>query len=157
MPLTDRFGLPLTTQSARAAESYGRAVDLLLSANAGGEALLDAALMADPEFALAHIARARLCQMQTRMPEAKEAAARARGLADRLSAREQGTIEVIALTVDGRAAGDGPPRSARRRLPARRAGLVIGARRVRIVGVQRPARPSRGAAGIAGTARAAMG
>src|ERR1700688_1982642 len=101
MPITDRFGLPLTTPSAQAAESYGRAVDLLLSANTGGEALLDAALMADPEFALAHIARARLCQMQARMPKAKEAAARARGLADRVSAREQGTIEVIALTVDG--------------------------------------------------------
>jgi hypothetical protein len=101
MPTEDRFGLPLTTQSPQAAESYNRAVDLLLSANTGGEALLDAALMADPEFALAHIARARLCQMQARMPEAKEAAARARGLADRVDAREQGAIEVIALTVDG--------------------------------------------------------
>src|SRR5258707_11989596 len=101
MPMEDRFGLPLTTQSAQAAESYGSGVDLLLSANTGGEALLDAALTADPEFALAHIARARLCQMQARMPEAKAAAAKARGLRDRVSPREQGTIEAIALTVDG--------------------------------------------------------
>src|SRR5437763_3839988 len=101
MPITDRFGLPLTTQSPQAAENYNRAVDLLLSANTGAEALLDAALAADPEFALAHIARARLCQVQARMPEAKEAAAAARGLRDRVSAREQGTIEVIALTIDG--------------------------------------------------------
>ena len=101
MAITDRFGLPLTTQSAQAAESYDRGVDLLLSANTGGEALLDAALTADPEFALAHIARARLCQMQARMPEAKAAAAKARGLRDRVSPREQGTIEAIALTVDG--------------------------------------------------------
>ena len=101
MPLTDRVGLPLTTQSPQAAESYNRAVDLLLSANTGAEALLDAALAADPEFALAHIARARLCQVQARMPEAKQAAAEARGLRDRVSAREQGTIEVIALTIDG--------------------------------------------------------
>src|SRR5258707_5209956 len=101
MPLADRVGLPLTTQSPQAAESYNRAVDLLLSANAGVEALLDAALAADPEFALAHIARARLCQVQARMPEAKQAAAEARGLRDRVSAREQGTIEVIALTIDG--------------------------------------------------------
>src|SRR4030088_3069389 len=101
MPLTDRLGLPLTTQSPQAAESYTRAVDLLLSANAGAEALLDAALAADPEFALAHIARARLCQVQARMPDAKAAAAKARGLRDRVSPREQGTIEAIALTVDG--------------------------------------------------------
>src|SRR5712671_3294585 len=101
MAITDRFGLPLTTQSAPAAESYGSGVDLLLSANTGGEALLDAALTADPEFALAHIARARLCQMQARMPDAKAAAAKARGLRDRVSPREQGTIEAIALTVDG--------------------------------------------------------
>jgi hypothetical protein len=32
----------------------------MLSANVGAEALLDAALAAAPEFALAHIARARL-------------------------------------------------------------------------------------------------
>jgi tetratricopeptide (TPR) repeat protein len=101
MAITDRFGLPLTTQSAPAAESYGSGVDLLLSANTGGEALLDAAIELDPEFALAHIARARLCQMQARMPEAKEAAAKARGLRKRVSRREQGTIEAIALTVDG--------------------------------------------------------
>jgi hypothetical protein len=73
----------------------------MLTANTGTEALLDAALADDPGFALAHIARARLCQVQARIPEAKEAAARARGLAERVSAREQGAIEVIALTIDG--------------------------------------------------------
>src|SRR5260221_544596 len=77
MAITDRFGLPLTTQSAQAAESYGRGVDLLLSANTGGEALLDAALTADPEFALAHIARAPLCQMRARI-ETGDVAAGAR-------------------------------------------------------------------------------
>ena len=53
----------------------------MLSANAGAEALLDRALAADPEFALAHIAKARLCQVQARIPEAKAAAAEARALA----------------------------------------------------------------------------
>ena len=101
MPITDRFGLPLTTESAQAAENYGRAVDLMLSANTGAEPLLEEALAADPEFALAHIARARLCQVQARIPEAKEAAAKARGLAARVSAREKGHIETIALAIDG--------------------------------------------------------
>ncbi|MBV9585088.1 MAG: tetratricopeptide repeat protein, partial [Alphaproteobacteria bacterium] len=101
MPMHDRFGLPLTTESAQASENYVRAVDLMLSANVGAEALLDDALAADPEFALAHIARARLCQVQARIPEAKEAAAKARGLAERTSAREQGHVETIALAIDG--------------------------------------------------------
>src|SRR5213078_2237904 len=101
MTLTDRFGLALTTDSPQAAENYIRAVDLMLSANAGAETLLDGALDADPDFALAHIARGRLCQVQARIPEAKQAAARARGLAERVTARERGHIETIALVIDG--------------------------------------------------------
>jgi tetratricopeptide (TPR) repeat protein len=101
MAIKDRFELPLTTQSERAAEDYIRAVDLLLSANFGAEALLEAVLAADPEFALAHIAYARLLQMQSRVAEAKEAAAFARSLAPRLLPREQSHIETIALVVDG--------------------------------------------------------
>src|SRR5947199_10142691 len=101
MPLQDRFGLPLTTASQEAAETYIRAVDLMLTANAGAETLLDAALDADPDFALAHIARARLCQVQARIPEAKEAATRARDLAERVTPRERGHIETIALVIDG--------------------------------------------------------
>ena len=101
MSMQDRFGLPLTTASAEAAETYIRAVDLMLSANTGAETLLDAALAADPDFALAHIARARLCQVQARLPEAKDAAANARKLSERATAREQGHIETIALAIDG--------------------------------------------------------
>ena len=101
MALTDRFGLALTTDSPHAVESYIRAVDLMLSANSDAETLLDAALDADPDFALAHIARARLCQVQARIPEAKEAATRARDLAERVTPRERGHIETIALVIDG--------------------------------------------------------
>src|SRR5204863_8984527 len=102
MPITDRFGLPLTTQSPQAAKNYNRAVDLLLSANTGAEALLDAALASDPEFALAHIARARLLQVQARAAEAGEAAQAARALGDRVTAREARHIETVALAIDGR-------------------------------------------------------
>lgn len=101
MALSDRFGLPVTAASAPAVEDYVAAVDLILSANTGAEALLDRALATDPEFALAHIARARLLQVQTRGGEARAAAAQARALADRLTPRERGHIETIALAVDG--------------------------------------------------------
>src|SRR5216683_3920308 len=101
MPFEDRFGLALTTSSAAAAEDYVRALDLMLSANIGGEELLDAALAADPEFALAHIARARLLAVQARVAEAKEAAAAARALSDRVRSREARHIETVALAIDG--------------------------------------------------------
>ena len=104
MPIEDRFGLPLSTSSPRAAEDYGAAVDLILTAYAGAEKLLDRALAADPDFALAHIARARLLQVQTRGAEARAAATQARALAAPVTPRERGHIETIALAIDA----DGP-------------------------------------------------
>ena len=101
MPLEDRFGLKLSTASDAAAADYATAVDLMLSANAGAEALFDRALAADPDFALAHIARARLRQVQARIPEAKEGAAKARALAARVTPREARHIEAVALVIDG--------------------------------------------------------
>jgi tetratricopeptide (TPR) repeat protein len=105
MPLKDRFDLPVTCNSAAAVEDYVAAVDLLLSAWPGTEARLDRALVADPDFALAHIARARLLQLQARVPEAKAAAAFAQSLADRVTARERRHLEAIALSING-AAGE---------------------------------------------------
>ena len=105
MPLKDRFDLPVTCAAAAAVDDYVAAVDLLLSAWPGTEARLDRALAADPDFALAHIARARLLQLQARMPEAKAAAAHAQSLADRVTPRERRHIEAIALSING-AAGD---------------------------------------------------
>jgi hypothetical protein len=105
MPLEDRFGLALTTRDAAAAVDYVAAVNLMLSGNAGAEALLDRALAADPEFAASHIARARLCQVQARIPEAKTAAAAARALAGGVTPREARHIETIALAIDGNGPG----------------------------------------------------
>ena len=100
-PLNDRFGLPVTCATAAGLEDYVAAVDLLLSAWPGAGERLDRALAADPDFALAHIARARLLQLQARIAEAKAAAARAQSLAHRITARERRHIEAIALSIDG--------------------------------------------------------
>jgi hypothetical protein len=104
MLLKDRFELPVTCVSFAAVEDYVAAVDLLLSAWPGAEARLGRALAADPDFALAHIARARLLQLRAKVPNAKEAAARAQSLATRVTARERRHIEAIALSING--AGD---------------------------------------------------
>jgi tetratricopeptide (TPR) repeat protein len=104
MSMTDRFDLPVTSASTAAVADYVAAVDLLLSANIGADTLLERAIAADPDFALAHIARARLLQLQARMGEAREAAARAKALAGHASTRERRHIKAIALTIGGAAA-----------------------------------------------------
>jgi hypothetical protein len=105
MGMIDRFGLPLTAASGEAVADYVAGIDLLLSANTGADALLERAIAADPDFALAHIALARLRQLQARMPEARAAVERARSLSGRGSGRERGHIETIALAIGGAAAG----------------------------------------------------
>src|SRR5690606_25831209 len=55
MAFTDRYGLELTTTSARAAELYSRGLDHALAAEAPAEACFAEALKEDPTFALAAI------------------------------------------------------------------------------------------------------
>src|SRR5438093_1034740 len=54
--MQDRYGLPLTTSSARAAECFIEGLDLLLEQNFGPEEQFTQAIEADPEFALAQYA-----------------------------------------------------------------------------------------------------
>ncbi len=49
----DTHDLPLSTTSAEAAEHYREVVRLILAAWPGAEAAFDAAIAADPDFALA--------------------------------------------------------------------------------------------------------
>ncbi len=90
MPHTDRLGLPLTTSSNAAAAAYRAGVDLLLATWTGAAEEFDAAIAADPEFALAHAARARLHFIRAEGPAAKAAIARAVACAA-LNATERGT------------------------------------------------------------------
>ncbi|MGY2939487.1 hypothetical protein ACVWZ6_009089 [Bradyrhizobium sp. GM6.1] len=60
MALEDRYGLPLSTSSPKAASAYREGVDLMLAGWTGTAETLECAIAADPDFALAHIARARL-------------------------------------------------------------------------------------------------
>jgi tetratricopeptide (TPR) repeat protein len=100
---SDRFGLPVTTGSGPALALYVEAVDRMLSANAGAEALLGQALELDPDFALAHAALARNAQLYGRMEEARSAAARAGACATLLSERERRHVEALAFAINGEA------------------------------------------------------
>jgi tetratricopeptide (TPR) repeat protein len=98
----DRYGLPLSTSSAAAADAYVRAADNLLAAGADLAQGFEAALALDPGFALAEIGRARCLATYGRGAEARASATRARGLAAGITARERSHVEALALAVEGR-------------------------------------------------------
>ncbi|HWT10505.1 MAG TPA: tetratricopeptide repeat protein [Roseomonas sp.] len=105
MARLDSRGLPLATPSDLAAERYREGVDLLLSAWPGADVALDAAIAADPDFALAHAARARLHAIRAEMPEARAAIAAAAAIAaSHGTERERSHVAILSLAIHGRSA-----------------------------------------------------
>ena len=105
MACLDSRGLPLSTTSDRAAERYREGVDLLLSAWPGAAEALEAAVAADPDFALAHAARARLHAIRAEPAEARARIAAAADLvARRGTERERSHVEVLSLAISGQPA-----------------------------------------------------
>jgi hypothetical protein len=101
----DRYGLTLSTASAQAAEAYRNGVDLLLAAWPGAAEAFERAIAADGEFALAHIARARIHTFYQQGDVARQKAALARELvARRGTERERGHVEILALAIEGQIA-----------------------------------------------------
>lgn len=103
MALEDRCGLPLSTNSHEAASAYREGVDLMLAGWTGTAETLERAIAADPDFALAHIARARLHSFYQQGDLARAKAAVARELvARRGDERERSHVETLALAIEGR-------------------------------------------------------
>ena len=98
----DRYDLPLTTVSESAAAFYRDGVDRMLSAWHGAAEAFDRAIAEDPAFALAHIARARLHQVNMEATEARAKASQARALATAASRRERQHVEIMAATIEGK-------------------------------------------------------
>jgi len=100
---TDSRGLTLSTSSADAAEQYREGIALMLSAWPSAAGVLAAAVDADPDFALAHAALARLDALASRPVEARKRIVRAGQLAERnATEREQSHVAVLALTISGK-------------------------------------------------------
>jgi hypothetical protein len=105
MAFEDRYGLPVSTSSAAAAEAYRGGIDLLLSAWPGAAQALDLAIEADADFALAYAARARHHLIYAEVDRAREKAALARRLVARNGTeREQSHVEILALATEGQPA-----------------------------------------------------
>ena len=108
MSRLDRRGLPLSTTSDLAAERYRDGVDLLLAAWPGAAEALEEAMAADPDFALAHAARARLHAIRAEPDKARQRIAVAQEIVARHGTeRERGHVAVLALAVAGQPAALG--------------------------------------------------
>lgn len=103
MTYYDGHGLQITTQSEAAAAEFREGVVLLQSSWPGADVKLDAAIAADPEFALARAARARLHAIFAEASQAREQIAQAERLSARVTERERNHIAVISAVINGRA------------------------------------------------------
>lgn len=98
----DSRGLPLSTSSAGAARCYREGVDLLLSAWPGALERLTEATAADPDFALAHAALARLHAIRAEPTQARAHIDTAKRLVERHgTAREQSHVATLSFAVAG--------------------------------------------------------
>jgi Tfp pilus assembly protein PilF len=98
----DRYGQPLSTNSDAAASAYRDGIDSMLSAWPGAAEAFDRAIADDPDFALAHIARARVHSFYQQGEAARKEAAAARDLVKRNGTeREKSHVETLALAAEG--------------------------------------------------------
>src|SRR4029078_7016191 len=97
----DRYDLPLTTASDRAAAHYREGVDCILSAWHGAKDACDRAIREEEVLALAYIGRARLHQLNMQGAEARAMAAQARQLAAAASPRARPHVEGLGARVAG--------------------------------------------------------
>ena len=97
----DCYGLPLSTEPPAAA-AYRDGAELMLSAWPGAGEAFDRAIAADPDFALAHVARARVHSFYQQGDAARREAAIAREKVERRgSQREKSHVEILALAAEG--------------------------------------------------------
>ena len=91
----DRFGLELTTHSTEAAEHYVEGLDKLAAFNLGPDLAFDAAIAADPQFALPHVALANYRLYLGDAAAAKAGAEQALELAGAATPREQRQVQIV--------------------------------------------------------------
>ena len=103
--ITDRFDQPLSVAAEAAAEAYVEALDLSFASEPGAAGRIDAALAADPDFALAYCVQSRTLLLEGRTEDARVAVQRARALAGSATPREQAHVEIVARATEGDSAG----------------------------------------------------
>ncbi len=98
---TDRYDLPLTTESADAADHYVEGLDRFLAQIYGPELAFAQAIKADDGLAIAHAADALLTMYRNDVPGAKRKIAHTKTLAVSVTRRERQHIDAIDLIIQG--------------------------------------------------------
>ena len=98
---TDRYGMPVATNSGDALAHFQEGLDLALSQNYGAEEAFAKATEADEGFAVAHADLAFMDFIRIAVPEAKAGIAKAQELAPGLSVRERQHIDIVDKFVNG--------------------------------------------------------
>ena len=99
--LTDRYGLLLSTTSSAARDAYVEGSEAKLTMYPGAIEAFDRAIVADPDFALAHAARAHALLERGDAAAARASMAAANSLTAGLSAREASHIAFLDLLSAG--------------------------------------------------------
>lgn len=102
--LTDRYGNCLSTTSTKARDFYVAGIDRILAAASNLTHDFEAAVAADPDFALAHMGHARALHYVGDQAAAQAAMNRARARLGTLSDREASHINALGLLIEGRSA-----------------------------------------------------
>lgn len=100
--LTDPYDLPLSTTSMAARDAHALGLDRLLTQYPGIAEGFDAAIAADPGFALAHVGRAQAMMLLGEMSEARAAIATAEALTGGATRREASQIAFYRSLLGGR-------------------------------------------------------
>ncbi|HTK90997.1 MAG TPA: hypothetical protein VL948_12150 [Verrucomicrobiae bacterium] len=102
--IRDAYGLDLTTESRAAVDAYDRGVRALLGFSADTVAAFEAAVVADPGFALGRAGLAVTLYLDERLAEGRAEMERAvaAASASALTPRERGSVDALALWVGGR-------------------------------------------------------
>ena len=97
----DRYELPLTTESQRAADHYVNAVDMFIAQTYGVEKEFERSVEADEGLAVGHAAIGLLQLYRSAPDEAKKSASHAKALAVHATRRERQQVEAISLMIHG--------------------------------------------------------
>ena len=102
--LRDRYDNEISTTSATARDRYVEGMDALLAGQSEMTAGFQAAIEADPGFALGHAGLARARMISGDMDGARAAMKQARALSGDLSAKQASHVNALGLLIDGRGA-----------------------------------------------------
>ena len=97
----DRYELPLTTESQKAADHYVNAVDMFIAQTYGVEKEFERSVEADEGLAVGYAAVGLLQLYRSAPDEAKKSASHAKALAVHATRRERQQVEAISLMIHG--------------------------------------------------------